>query len=154
MRYQDLPCAHAGHRFSSVMFSRHAITIAAFIIAIPVAGFGQPLNPRSLAPTGNPAGMTLVPGSVAIPAVSGAANTGTIPLPGTAGSLEVPTTPDPGVSRALYPPAYYYSVPNPVPSQSTLPPGSAPLQPPASTTPPTGGIPTCLNVRYSYLCRQ
>jgi len=138
------------------MLGRYATIIAIFAITIPVAGSAQPLNPQVLAPTGNPAGMTLVPGTVAIPGVSGAANTGTIPLPGTAGSLDVPTTPDAGVSGALYPPAYYSVVPNPVPAQSTIPSGSASLPPPVLTTPvpPAGGIPTCLNVRYSYLCRR
>src|SRR4051812_37712598 len=126
------------------MLSRYAMTIA--IIAIPAAGAAQPLNPQTLAPTRNPAGLTLVPGSVAVPGVSGAANTGTIPVPGTAGSLEVRTTPDPGVSGALYPPAYYSAIPNPVPMQSTLPPSSAYLPPPVTAVPepPAGGIPTCL----------
>ncbi len=139
------------------MLNRYATLLLGLAVAFPAGAYSQPLNPQSLAPTGNPAGITLVPGTVAIPGVSGAANTGTISLPGTAGSLEVPTTPDTGVSGALYPPAYYSAVPSPGAVQNTLPQAIGP--PPGTTlnvppVQPPGGIPTCLNVRYSYLCRR
>ncbi len=139
------------------MLNRCTTLLTGLAVLLPVGAFSQPLNPQSLAPTGNPAGITLVPGTVAIPGVSGAANTGTIPLPGTAGSLDVPTTPDTGVSGALYPPAYYSAVPTPGVTQNTLPQASEPSSGPAvnvPSLPPVGGIPTCLNVRYSYLCRR
>jgi hypothetical protein len=136
---------------------RHATILIGLAVLFPAAAVSQPLNPQSLTPNGNPAGITLVPGSVAIPGVSGAANTGTIPLPGTAGSLTVPTAPDTGVSGALYPPAYYSSVPPTGTLQNTLPQASEPALSPTlnvPSVPPPGGIPTCLNVRTSYLCQR
>ena len=77
-----------------------------------------------------PGGITLVPGTVVTPQVSGTNATGTVPLAGTIGSPGVgnpnpslgnvasPTGTDTG---ALYPPAIYPQLATPGPNQSTLP---------------------------------
>jgi hypothetical protein len=138
------------------MLNRFAALILVCAVVTPAAAFSQTLNPPLGVQSQNPAGLTLVPGTVAVPGVSGAANTGTIPLPGTSGSPGIVTTPDTstGVAGALYPPAYYSLVPAPGITQSTLPQNSGVSSGATVTTPalPPSPIPTCLNVRYRYLC--
>ena len=140
------------------MPNRCAALVVGFAILVPIAGFSQTLNPPLGVPSASPGGLTLVPGTVAIPQVSGAANTGTIPLPGTTGSPGIATVPDTsiGVAGALYPPAFYPLVPGVGTTQSTLPQSSGILPGTTITAPelPPSPIPTCLNVRYSYLCRR
>ena len=100
-------------------------------VAIPIQYIGGP-NPV-------PGGLTLVPGTVLVPGLSGSAITGTVPVPGTPGAPGVSDlnpafniAPYPGVSAApypsilgngsaLYPPAYYPQFGSPGTNQSTLP---------------------------------
>jgi hypothetical protein len=85
-----------------------------------------PLNHVGGVPNLVPGGLTLVPGTVVVPGVSGGANTGTVPLPGTIGAPGVGTMipftftpPSPG--SALYPPTYYPATPSLGTVQSTVP---------------------------------
>ena len=109
----------------------------AFALLLASPGFSQPLgtgingspdvplNHIGGVPNPVPGGLTLVPGTVVVPGVSGAANTGTIPLPGTIGApgvgTVIPTKP-PNAGSGLYPPAYYPAIPSFGTVQSTLPP--------------------------------
>ncbi len=99
----------------------------------------------------NPAGLTIVPGTVAIPGVSGAANTGTIPLPGTTGAPNVPTMTAPSDRGSLYPPAFYPLVPTLGAGQSTLPQNGGGYGAPAIAAPdPHFGLPDCNGCTAGY----
>ena len=115
------------------MIGRGSAIIIALAVGFPVFAHAQTVMPNAGGPTGfmaygpfggsNPApgGLTLVPGTVAVPGVSGAANTGTIPLPGTTGAPSVPNMTGPIDSGGQYPRAFYPLVPTPGVSQNTLP---------------------------------
>src|SRR5487761_804687 len=101
-----LPGVPISH-WRSVPMIRICTAIAlALSLSFPVPGFAQSVIPGfggtdltiNGVPGGAnqvPGGLTLVPGTVAIPGVSGAANTGTIPLPGTTGAPGIPMIIDP-----------------------------------------------------------
>lgn len=99
-----------------------------------------PLNHVGGVPNPVPGGLTLVPGTVVVPGVSGGANTGTIPLPGTIGApgfgTVIPFTP-PGPGSGLYPPTYYPAIPSIGKVQSTLPAVTGIPDSPAMTAPAT-----------------
>ena len=116
--------------------TRQGALILGFVILFASPGISQPLrtgvngspdvplNHVGGVPNPVPGGLTLVPGMVAVPGVSGGANTGTIPLPGTIGApgvgTAIPFTPT-GPSSGLYPPTYYPVIPSFGTVQSTLP---------------------------------
>ena len=95
------------------------LVIAIAVSAAPVSAFGQAeavVNPSGgsmVIPNPVPGGITLVPGTVVIPAVGGTTVTGTVPLAGTVGSagvrdfnpgLSAAPNAVPGSDGALYPP--------------------------------------------------
>jgi hypothetical protein len=116
--------------------TRPGAAIMVFSLLFGSSGFSQPLgtgingspdvplNHIGGVPNPVPGGLTLVPGTVVVPGVSGAANTGTVPLPGTNGApglgTVIPLTP-PSTGSGLYPPAYYPAIPSFGTVQSTLP---------------------------------
>jgi hypothetical protein len=129
------------------------IVFAVMLCAMPAAAFaagagaGSGASPDPIIPNPVPGGITLVPGTVVTPGVSGSAVTGTVPLAGTIGSFGVRNlnpglgpTPNPdaaGNGNTLYPPTYYPQIPSPNLQQSTLPQGAAGL-PNANGIPPAG----------------
>ena len=116
--------------------TRQGAAIISFALLLASPGFSQPLgtgingspdvplNHIGGVPNPVPGGLTLVPGTVVVPGVSGGANTGTIPVPGTLGAAGIgtviPLTP-PSASSGLYPPTYYPAIPQLGTVQSTLP---------------------------------
>lgn len=130
------------------MFSR-CIVLLLLVAVLPASGFAQQ-NPPAEPQNTNSAG------TLAAPGVSGQTNTLTMPLPAIIGSPENSTAPaNSGVAGALFPPDYSPAAPNSMmPSISSQRGGLYPASPVIPPNEPTGGIPTCLNVRYSYLCRR
>lgn len=132
-----------------------------FAFVVPMAAFSQTLNPALPGAVGSnpvPGGLTLVPGTVVIPGVSGATNTGTVPLPGTAGSpgivlplpggsgTETLSNTAAGISGGLYPPAYYPSFPVLGAGQNTVPQTNGALTPPTIVTPEPSVNPNCADI--------
>src|SRR5437764_7234872 len=116
------------------MFSRCAVFVSVLVVVAASAAFSQTLNPPLGVQSPSPGGLTLVPGTVVVPGVSGAANTGTVPLPGMNGAPGLGTvfpTPPPSSGSGLYPPAYYPAIPSIGTVQSTLP-----MDPKTSDAPP------------------
>jgi hypothetical protein len=126
--------------------TRSGAAIIGFWLVFGSSGFAQPLgtgingspdvplNHIGGVPNSVPGGLTLVPGTVVVPGVSGAANTGTVPLPGMNGAPGLGTvfpTPPPSSGSGLYPPAYYPAIPSIGTVQSTLP-----MDPRTSDAPP------------------
>jgi hypothetical protein len=141
------------------MIGRCTAILLALFLAFPASGFAQTFTSNPGGPTGfmaygpfgganpTPGGLTLVPGTVAIPGVSGAANTGTIPLPGTSGAPNVPVMNAPMNTGGLYPPASYPFVPAFGTSQSTLPQNGGVLNGPSTFGPdPSGALPNCIGL--------
>ena len=132
--------------------TRPGVAVTVFTLLFASSGFSQPLgtgingspdvplNHVGNVPNPVPGGLTLVPGTVVVPGVSGAANTGTIPLPGTIGTpglgTVIPRVP-PGTGGGLYPPAYYPAIPPSGTVQSTVSP-DAPIPDSAIMTAPAG----------------
>ncbi|HXJ00520.1 MAG TPA: hypothetical protein VNH44_04810 [Micropepsaceae bacterium] len=123
------------------MIRARELLLAGLACAIPLAALAQPANngvvagypnpntpPNLVAPNTAPGGITLVPGTVVIPAVGGTVVTGTVPLAGTVGSTGVGTL-DPGLGSnplaatrgTLYPQASYPQIALPSTNQSTVP---------------------------------
>ena len=140
-----------------VMARRSAIFIL-FTLAFPASGYSQTILPNAGGPAGfmaygafggsnpSPGGLTLVPGTVVVPGVSGAVNTGTIPLPGTAGAPNIPVMSAPTTTGGMYPPAFYPFVPTTGAGQSTLPRNTGELNVPAIVAPAgSDGIPECFD---------
>ena len=116
--------------------TRSGAAMIAFCLLVGSPAFSQPLGSGSNGtpdvplnhigglPNPVPGGLTLVPGTVVVPGVSGAANTGTVPLPGMNGAPGLGTVfpvPPPSAGSGLYPPAYYPAIPSFGTVQSTLP---------------------------------
>ncbi len=141
------------------MTERCSAIFLALFLAFPASGFAQTFTSNPGGPAGfmaygpfgganpTPGGLTLVPGTVAIPGVSGAANTGTIPLPGTSGSPNVPVRNAPVDSGGLYPQASYPFVPAFGAGQSTLPQNGGISNTPTMGVPDSrGDFPNCIGL--------
>jgi hypothetical protein len=136
------------------------LLVAGALCAAPVSAFGAApvvVNPSGgsiVIPNPVPGGITLVPGTVVIPAVGGTTVTGSVPLAGTVGSagvrdfnpgLSAAPNPMPGSAGALYPPAANPQIAVPLANQSSLPqsaPANEPLNVIQNSLPVAG--PSCI----------